>query len=285
VTVTVIALSLLAGGAVADGRGPAISVTIRGEIGAGSERTLERALEHARSERAELVILRLDTPGGSGTNMREMAKAIAGAPMPVVVYVHPKGASADSAGLILTLAGDVAAMAPLTNIGSATPVLVGPPARTPSEDQLLRDLRRKSINAGAAYARGLAADHGRNADLAEQMVRVARNVPATVAHREGLVDVLAPSEQALLRALDGFTVKGQKAQTLRTAGLEIVPFSDPAGLGESFDPESTSFWRSFAYVFGSAGLLALTLVGSKRGRRWWRRRQRKRRRRMRMQQP
>ena len=224
------------------------------------------------------MILRLDTPGGSATSMRAMAATIAAAPMPVVVYVHPNGARADSAGVILTLAADVAAMAPLTNIGSATPVWIGPPARSASEDRLLRDLRRKAINDGVAFARTLAEDHGRNADLAEQMVRVAKNVSATAAEREGLVDVVAPSEQALLRSLDGFAVKGHKAQRLQTAGLELRHFSDAVDSGEDFDPEDSSFWRSFAYVFGAAGIVMVTAVGSARGRASWRRRQRRRRR-------
>jgi membrane-bound serine protease (ClpP class) len=277
-TVCVVALSLTAGDVAADDRGLAYSTAIQGEISPRAEHALERAMQDARRQRAELVILRLDTPGGDGASMREMARLISAAPMPVVVYVHPDGARADSAGMILTLAADVAAMAPLTNIGSATPVWIGPPARSASEDQVMRDLRRKAINDGVAFARTLADAHGRNADLAEQMVRVAKNVSARVAEREGLVDVVAPTERALLRSLDGFTVKGHKAQKIQTAGLELRRFSDAVDVGEPFDPENSSFWRSFAYVFGAAGLIVATVIGSTRGRASWRRRQRRRRR-------
>jgi membrane-bound serine protease (ClpP class) len=212
--------------------------------------------------------------------MRELVKAIAGAPLPVVVYVHPRGARADSAGVPLALAADVAAMTPQTNIGSATPVWAGPPARTSSEDQTLRDLRRKALNSGIALVRTLAEDHGRNADLAERMVREAANVTALQARKEGLIDLIAPNERALLRALDGFHVKGAKAQRLETSGLEIRHVAngetgalDP-GVGDPLD--ETSWWRSFALVFGVAGLIALALWGVGRGRSALRRRRRRR---------
>ncbi len=124
----------------------------------------------------------------------------------------------------MILAADVAAMAPQTNVGSATPIWTGPPPRSKSEDQRLQDLRRKAINGGAAFARTLAEDHGRNADLAERMVRQAENLAALQARRQKLIDVVAPTEQALLRSLDGFVVKGQKAQRLDTSGLKIKHF-------------------------------------------------------------
>ena len=212
--------------------------------------------------------------------MRDMAKAIAAAPMPVIVYVHPRGARADSAGVVLALAADVAAMAPQTNIGSATPVRVGPPARSSSEEQTLRDMRRKAVNSGVALVRTLAEDHGRNADLAERMVRNAANVTALQARKEGLIEIVAPNERALLRSLDGFHVKGAKAQRLETSGLEIkhATAADVAPLdtGARDSLDETSLWRSFALVFGMAGLVVLSLWGARRGRLALRRRRRRR---------
>ena len=105
--------------------------------------------------------------------------------MPVVVYVYPNGARAASAGLYITEAADVAAMAPQTNIGSATPISLG----GGEQDEVLG---RKMRNDAAAYVRALAEGHGRNADLAEEMVRKATNVSATVAKRRNLIDVIAP---------------------------------------------------------------------------------------------
>src|SRR5205814_3916272 len=120
-----------------------------------------------------------DTPGGLDESMRDIVKHIIGAPMPVVVYVSPNGSRAASAGMYITEAADVAAMAPQTNIGSATPIQLG----GGSQDKVLG---RKVENDAAAYVRALAAGHGRNPDLAEQMVRKATNVPASVAKQRNL---------------------------------------------------------------------------------------------------
>ncbi|HEV2060890.1 MAG TPA: hypothetical protein VGR11_16190 [Solirubrobacteraceae bacterium] len=258
----------------------AYSVPLAGEVDAASLHALQGAIDDARRQHAAVLILRLDTPGGAGSSMRAMVKAIAAAPMPVIVYVHPRGASADSAGVPLVLAADVAAMAPQTNIGSATPVWAGPPPRTSSEEQTLRDLRRKSLNSGVALVRALAEDHGRNADLAERMVRDAANVTALQARKAGLIDIVAPNERALLRSLDGFHVKGAKAQRLQTSGLEIrhAAAADVALLDTgAADPlDETSWWRSFALVFGMSGLIVLAFWGTRRGRYALRRRRRRR---------
>jgi membrane-bound serine protease (ClpP class) len=190
------------------------SIELSGTIDPASERWVGQALDDAEEAGARVVILRLDTPGGLDTSMRAIVKRIIAAPLPVIVYVAPNGARAASAGLFLTLAADVAAMAPQTNIGSATPVQIGPG----EEDEVLG---RKVRNDAAAYARALAAGHGRNADLAERMVRDAVNVTAARAERAGMVDVLARSEGGLLRKLDGYEVRGPKAQVLATDGLRL----------------------------------------------------------------
>jgi membrane-bound serine protease (ClpP class) len=182
---------------------------------------VDQSLKDAKKANADLVIFRLDTPGGLEDSMRKIVKDIIAAPMPVVVYVSPNGARAASAGLYITEAADVAAMAPQTNIGSATPISIGPGEQD-------RVLGRKIRNDAAAYVRALAEGHGRNPDLAEQMVRKATNVPASVAKRRNLIDVIAANQQDLLRKLDGFRVQGPKAQTLQTAGARLenrdVPF-------------------------------------------------------------
>src|SRR4051794_15024363 len=183
-------------------------------INPASAEWAKQALEDAKNDHAYLVIFRLDTPGGLDDSMRKIIKDIIAAPMPVVVYVYPNGARAASAGLYITEAADVAAMAPQTNIGSATPISLG----GGNEDKVLG---RKVRNDAAAYVRALAEGHGRNPDLAEQMVRKATNVPASVAKRRGLVDVIARDVPSLVRELDGFNVKGPKAQTLHTSGARI----------------------------------------------------------------
>ena len=126
----------------------------------------------------------------------------------------------------------------------------------------------------------LAEDHGRNADLAERMVRKAENVTALQARKEGLIDIVAPNERALLRSLDGFHVKGAKAQRLQTSALEIrhVAAAELAALdtGAAEPLDETSWWRSFALVFGVTGLAVLALWGARRGRSSLRRRRRNR---------
>ncbi len=208
----------LAGDGRAQGEGFAYSAELKGEIDPTAKRDLDLVLEDAKRKRARLVILRLDTPGGEVEITRAMTRALLAERLPVVVYVAPEGSRAGSAGVFLTLAADVAAMAPQTNIGSASPILAGPEGVVKAP----RVLYRKLLNDSAAYARALAEGHGRNADLAERMVRRATNVTASRARRERLVDRVAGSEAALLKRLDGFRVKGRKAQVLRTAGLRVV---------------------------------------------------------------
>jgi membrane-bound serine protease (ClpP class) len=198
-----------------------VSIEFDMTINPASAAWAEQALDDARKAHAYMVIFRLDTPGGLDDSMRKIIKKILAAPMPVVVYVSPNGARAASAGLYITEAADVAAMAPQTNIGSATPISIG----GGNQDKVLG---RKVRNDAAAYVRALAEGHGRNPDLAEQMVRKATNVPASEAKRRNLIDIVAPDQQSLLQRLDGFRVKGPKAQRLETSGARLesraIPF-------------------------------------------------------------
>jgi membrane-bound serine protease (ClpP class) len=194
--------------------GIAYSIQLQATIDPATQRWISSALDDAASENATIAVIRLDTPGGLIDSLRAIVQDIEAAPMPVVVYVSPNGARAASAGAYITEAADVAAMAPETNIGSATPIAISP---TGSES----DLARKIVNDSAASMRALAQVHGRNPNLAQELVTKATNVTAQEAKRAGLIDLIAPSEQSLLTALDGFQVKGPKAQTLHTAGLTL----------------------------------------------------------------
>jgi membrane-bound serine protease (ClpP class) len=228
IAAAVAVFAVLAGTAGAQDQAPAggdaplvQSVALDMTINPASAAWVEEALEDAEADGAYMVILRLDTPGGLDEAMRDIVKDIIAAPMPVVVYVSPDGARAASAGMFITQAADVAAMAPETNIGSATPISLG----GGEQDEVLG---RKVRNDAAAYARALAEGHERNGDLAAQMVQDAVNVTATEAERRGFVDVVAPDQEALIRELDGFRVKGPKAQRLETTGARVenrdVPF-------------------------------------------------------------
>jgi membrane-bound serine protease (ClpP class) len=190
------------------------SIELTGTVDPATAAWLEEALADAEEAQGRLALVRIDTPGGLDGSMREIVQSIISADLPVVVYVSPEGARAASAGLFVTMSADVAAMAPQTNIGSATPVQIGP--GEPDEA-----LKRKVGNDAAAYVRALADRHGRNADLAERMVQEAVNVTADQALSEDLIDQVATDERALLRQLDGFRIEGPKAQVLDTTGVRI----------------------------------------------------------------
>jgi membrane-bound serine protease (ClpP class) len=200
----------------------AYSIQLQADIDPATQKWVSSALDDAADQNAALVIIRLDTPGGLVDSLRQIVQDMEAAPMPVVVYVSPNGARAASAGAYMTEAADVAAMAPETNIGSATPISI---SATGSES----DLDRKIVNDSAASMRALASVHGRNAQLAGEMVTNATNYTAQEAKQNGLIDVIAPSETALLQQLDGFHIQGPKAQVLDTTGVTVddhdMPFS------------------------------------------------------------
>jgi membrane-bound serine protease (ClpP class) len=200
--------------------GVAYSIQLQDPIDPATQKWVSGALDDAASQHAKLVIIRLDTPGGLSDSMRTIIQDMAAAPMPVVVYVSPNGARAGSAGAYITEAGDVAAMAPVTNIGSATPIAIGPGGES-------QDLSRKIKNDAAAGMRALAAAHGRNAHLAELLVTQAKNLTAQEALNDNLIDVIAPSQEALLNKLDGFHIQGPKKQVLDTTGLQIQTHDMP----------------------------------------------------------
>src|SRR5215218_2280406 len=202
--------------------GVAYSIQLQATIDPATEKWMGSALDDAANQDAKLVIIRLDTPGGLSDSMRSIIQDMAAAPMPIVVYVSPNGARAGSAGAYITEAADVAAMAPETNIGSATPIAIGPTGGS-------QDLSQKIKNDAAASMRALAGAHGRNPRLAQLLVTKAKNLTAREAKRDGLIDVIAPSQESLLKKLDGFHVQGPNKQVLHTAGLEIenhdLPFT------------------------------------------------------------
>lgn len=196
-------------------------------IGPASADYLVRSLGQAQAQGAQLVVIRMDTPGGLDSAMRQMIKAILASPVPVATFVAPSGARAASAGTYILYASHVAAMAPGTNLGAATPVQIGGPPGTPKDDKGKgsddETLARKQVNDAAAYIRGLAQLRGRNAEWAEKAVREAVSLPASEALRLNVIDLVADDLPDLLRKLDGktLTVAGQPLQ-LQTAGASLV---------------------------------------------------------------
>ncbi len=211
----VVAAALIAPGALeAQSSTTVPSIELDGSINPATEKWIGAALDDAADEGAPLAIIRIDTPGGLETSMREIVKDILDAPMPVVVYVSPNGARAASAGAFITEAGDVAAMAPQTNIGSASAI------QSNGED-IGGTLGIKIENDAAAFIRALAQSHGRDGEIPGEMVTDAANFTAEEALDANAIDLVADSQEDLLTQLDGFQVKGPKATTLHTAGLQI----------------------------------------------------------------
>jgi len=200
-------------------------LTVADAIGPATQDYIERAFEQAVAENAELIILQLDTPGGLDGAMRGIIKSITASPVPVVTYVSPTGARAASAGTYILYASHVAAMAPGTNLGAATPVQIGgiplpglekkKDPETDDKDVLAAPddaMKRKMVNDASAYIRALAELHGRNADWAEKAVREAVSLQATEALKLNVIDIVATDIDDLLKQIDGreVLVLGQK---------------------------------------------------------------------------
>ncbi|MDZ3994339.1 nodulation protein NfeD [Pseudomonas sp. Teo4] len=208
--------------------GPVWVLSIDDAIGPATADYLVRSLDQAREQGAQLVVIRMDTPGGLDSAMRQMIKAILASPVPVASFVAPSGARAASAGTYILYASHVAAMAPGTNLGAATPVQIGAPPGTPKDDKAKPSgdedtLARKQVNDAAAYIRGLAQLRGRNASWAEQAVREAVSLSASEALRLKVVDLVANDLSDLLRQLDGKTLTAaDQPRLLQTNGASLV---------------------------------------------------------------
>ena len=232
---------LLMGGAPSAGAatpvppGEALVIDLEGAIGPATSAFVERSIARAASSGARVLILRMDTPGGLDTSMRAIVKAILASPVAVVGYVAPSGARAASAGTYILYACHIAAMAPGTNLGAATPVQIGglpgaePEPKGPDEGEAAPEgkpsgdaSKEKLVNDAAAYLRSLAQLRGRNAEWAEQAVRGAASLPAEEALKLGVVDLVVPDLESLLAAVDG--------RLVRTAAGEVRLATDGATL-------------------------------------------------------
>jgi len=179
-----------------------LTVTIKEPIHPITAEIIVKAIKQAGQEKAELLIIKLDTPGGLDSSMREIIEAIVSSPVPVVAYVSPAGARAASAGLFISMACDIFAMAPGTSTGAAHPVSIG----TSGQEQD-KTMEEKVTHDAAAYIRTLAEKRGRNIQMAEDAVRKSLSYTEQEALKGKLIDLIAKNEQELIEALDGKEIK------------------------------------------------------------------------------
>jgi membrane-bound serine protease (ClpP class) len=200
---------------------PAVDVVrLNGIVGPANARYVLRGLDAAIRDHAQALVIEVDTPGGLMTSMDEIAKAILAAPVPVVVYVYPAGARAASAGVFITYAATIAAMAPTTHLGAAHPVGLGMGANADKTEMT------KITNDAAAEIRGFALRHGRNAAWAEQAVRQSVSITDEQALRLHVVDLVAADPRDLLAKIDGRTVRtasGTRRLATRDARIVEIP--------------------------------------------------------------
>ncbi|WP_456402329.1 NfeD family protein [Persephonella sp.] len=176
---------------------------------------VKRLIHKAETENAEAVILTIDTPGGLDTAMRDVIKTFMGTDIPVIVYVYPPGARAASAGAIITISADIAAMAPSTNIGSASPVQMG-------GRDIEETMKKKVINDMVAFVKGIAKDKGRNEEVIVKMVTESLNLTAEEAQKQKVIDVIAENINDLINKVDGKKIeKNGKEIVLNLKDREI----------------------------------------------------------------
>ena len=256
----------------ANARADAWLIDVDGAIGPSIADHFVRGLEQAQAANAELVIMRIDTPGGLDISMREMIQAILAAPLPVVAYVAPGGARAASAGTYLVYASSIAAMAPGTNLGAATPVQMGKPelpqfGKEPAEEDsgtegqrspgpAMTAMEHKIVNDAVAYLQSLAQLRGRNVQWAEKAVREGDSLSAEAALKQRVIEITASSIPDLLEQLDGREVPvGEGTVVLDTADLAV--YKHPVDWRSEFLGVITN--PNVAYILMLVGVYGLLL--------------------------
>jgi len=226
---------------------PVAVIELDGAITPVTSRLLTAAINRAQAEHDQALVVKLNTPGGLESSMRSMVQSILKAEIPVIVYVAPKGARAASAGVFITIAAHVAAMAPATNIGAAHPVAVG-------GGDTGKEMGKKIENDAAAFARSLAAERGHNVEWAEKAVRASVSATEREAVKLKVVDLVADSVPDLLAKIDGRTVKtvsGNVTLATKDAPVKLIE----VGFRDRFLALITD--PNIAYILMMVGMLGI----------------------------
>lgn len=261
---------------------PVFVIGIKGPIGVATERHVKRALERSEREKANALVVVLDTPGGLVSATRSIVQDIIASPVPVIIYVSPSGARAASAGTFLMYAAHVAAMAPGTNLGAATPISMNMPGmpgdqKKDGKDSTTSAAERKSVNDMVAMLKSLAQLRGRDAEFAEKAVRDAATMTAEEALRAKVIEILASGTSDLLAQVDGKAVKVKGADaTLAIKGATttaIEPDWRTKLLSAISDPNVAfilfmigiygilfEFWHPGTFVPGTVGAVSIILA-------------------------
>ncbi len=224
-----------------------LTLSVEGVISPVTQRLISTAVDRAQAERAQALVILLDTPGGLERSMRGIVQKMLNAEVPVIVYVSPTGARAASAGVFITLAGHVAAMAPATNIGAAHPVAAG-------GGEIDKESMKKITNDAAAFIRTVATERGRNADWAEKTVRISISATEREALKLQVIDLIADNLPDLLAKVDGRKIKTVKGVvTLETKNAVVQPMQ--IGFRDRFLSVITD--PNIAYILMMLGMLGL----------------------------
>jgi len=232
-------------------------IIINGVINPVATEYIVDSIEKAEEADAELLVIELDTPGGLMESMHKIIKAIQSSEVPVAVYVAPSGSRAGSAGVFITYAAHIAAMAPSTNIGSAHPVFGAGGAGGKPDSSTTETLMEKVVNDAVAKIKAVAKTRGRNTEWAEKSITESANITAEEALEMGVIDYLVPSLDSLLKVIDGkeVTLDDGVTKTIKSANARVVTF-EMSWRQRILDTVSNP---NVAYILMMLGMLGLTL--------------------------
>ncbi len=250
ISILMLLLSITSVGASAGEKKPVFNmISLEGVITSPTAKYIATSIEEANKEGAEGLIILLDTPGGMDTAMRDIAKSILNAPLPVIVFVYPSGARAASAGVIVATAAHIAAMAPGTNIGAAHPVAIGI-----GGGGMDKTMSKKVENDAAAYVRSIAKSKGRSEEWVEKAVRKSESITAEEALKLNVIDYVVPDVEKLLEAIDQKEIKlsgGKKKISTKNAAINNKKMGTRQGILAAISDPNISY---ILLLIGLAGL-------------------------------